>query len=148
MVRNWKLDIYRYQLQHDHLPMATSTGDPIFTDIEENGAIYRWRIKLGIQYLPISKHTGPFTDGVSTWGGTKSLWCNQTRRLPTTSGDLDFINKETKHDQTFTDDWDETRRLPTSKDDVYRHPKTTRHLPMTGEHFTKGKNKYLQLENR
>jgi hypothetical protein len=51
------------------------------------------------------------------------LWCNQTRRLPTTSGDLDFINKETKHDQTFTGDWDETRCLPTSKDDVYRHQK-------------------------
>ena len=82
--------------------MADKTGHSIFTDIEE---------------------TGPFTDGVPTWGGTKSLWCNQTRRLPTTSGDLDFINKETKHNQTFTDDWDETRRLPTSKDDVYRHQK-------------------------
>ena len=42
-----ELDIYRYQLQLDHLPMATATGDPIFTDIEENGAIYRWRLHLG-----------------------------------------------------------------------------------------------------
>ena len=122
----------------------------IFTDIK---AIYRWLLQLGIRYLPISKKTGPFTDGISAWGGTKSLWWYQTRRLPTTSGDFDFI------DQTFTDDWDETRCLPTSKDDVYRHQKKwpdiyrwlgenstftdierwclptskmTRHLPMTG----------------
>jgi hypothetical protein len=76
------------------------------------------------------------------------LWCNQTRRLPTTSGDLDFINKETKHDQTFTDDWDETRCLPTSKDDVYRHPKKWPDIYRWLGNTSLKENKYLQLETR
>jgi hypothetical protein len=66
MVASKKLDIYRYQLQPDHLPMATATGNLIFTDIEENGAIYRWHLCLGRNKILVVEPDKTFTDDF--WG--------------------------------------------------------------------------------
>ena len=66
MVASKQLDIYRYQLQQGHLPMAAATGNSIFTDIEENWAIYRWHLHLGRNKIFVVIPDETFTDDF--WG--------------------------------------------------------------------------------
>jgi hypothetical protein len=79
--------------------------------------------KLGIRYLPISKQTGPFTDGVSTRGGKRYLQMELDKTFTDDSWGFLILSTGEYTRSDITGDWDETRCLPTSNDDVYRHQK-------------------------